>query len=149
MRRPAAPLGVANARGQAIMAGLSSRSFDALLIAGDRDLIDHLPLLVDALPRRALRLGERGPELFPVLTSDYEGAGHLAGRRLRGLGHGRVAVVASPAHTVRIAGFRRAFAADGLAVPDTAVLLAPEPTPEGGFAAAPTAQESSPPRPRC
>ncbi|MFJ1588133.1 hypothetical protein ACIOC1_33025 [Streptomyces sp. NPDC088197] len=89
------------------------------------------------------------PELFPVVTIDYEGAGHLAGRHPRGLGHERVAVVATPAHTVRIAGFRRAFAAAGLAVPDTAVLLAPEPTPEGGFAAAPTAQESSPPRPRC
>ncbi|MET9221832.1 substrate-binding domain-containing protein [Streptomyces sp. NPDC003300] len=126
------------------MAGLSSRSVDALLIAGDRDLIDHLPLLADALPRRALRLGERGPELFPVLTSDCEGAGHLAGRRLRGLGHERVAAVASPAHTVRIAGFRRAFAAAGLAVPDTAVLLAPEPTPEGGFAAATAALTADP-----
>ncbi|MFF7198771.1 hypothetical protein ACFZAM_34325 [Streptomyces sp. NPDC008079] len=131
------------------MAGLSGRSFDALLIAGDRDLIDHLPLLADArFPVVLCAWENAAPELFFVLTIDYEGAGHLAGRRLRGLGHERVAVVASPAHTVQVAGFRRAFAAAGLAVPDTAVLLAPEPTPEGGFAAATTAQESSP-RPRC
>ncbi|MFF7158425.1 substrate-binding domain-containing protein [Streptomyces sp. NPDC008139] len=93
---------------------------------------------------RSARGRTRPPELFPVVTIDYEGAGHLAGRHLRGLGHERVAVVAGPAHTVRVTGFGRAFAADGLAVPDTAVFLGPEPTPEGGFAAATAALTADP-----
>nr|WP_037606132.1 LacI family DNA-binding transcriptional regulator [Streptacidiphilus rugosus] len=127
------------------LAGLSSRNVDALLIAGDRDLIDHLPLLADArFPVVLCAWETEAPDRFPVVTIDYERAGYLAGRHLRSLGHERVAVLASPAHTVRIEGLRRAFAADGLAVPDSAVHLAPEPTPAGGFAAASAALSSRP-----
>ncbi|MEZ0069899.1 LacI family transcriptional regulator [Streptacidiphilus sp. MAP12-20] len=127
------------------LAGLSSRNVDALLIAGDRDLIDHLPLLADArFPVVLCAWETEAPDRFPVVTIDYELAGYLAGRHLRALGHERVAVLASPAHTVRVEGFRRAFAADGLAVPDRAVHLAPEPTPAGGFAAACAALSAAP-----
>ena len=95
---------------------------DALLIAGDRDLIDHLPLLADARFPVALCAWETdAPDAFPVVTVDYEQAGYLAGRHLRELGHERVAVLASPAHTRRLDGFRRAFARDGLTVPDSVV----------------------------
>ena len=127
------------------LAGLSSRSVDALLIAGDRDLIDHLPLLADArFPVVLCAWETEAPDRFPVVTIDYERAGYLAGRHLRELGHERVAVLASPTHTVRVQGFRRAFAADGLTVPDSAVFLAPEPSPEGGFAAASAALATDP-----
>ncbi|MER7757015.1 LacI family DNA-binding transcriptional regulator [Kitasatospora sp. NPDC097643] len=119
------------------LASLTSRAVDALLIAGDRDLIDHLPLLADARFPVALCAWESdAPDAFPVVTIDYEHAGFLAGRHLRELGHERVAVLASPAHAPRLAGFRRAFAADGLTVPNSAVHLATEPTAAGGFAAA-------------
>ncbi|MCX4751591.1 LacI family transcriptional regulator [Kitasatospora sp. NBC_01287] len=127
------------------LAGLSSRSVDALLIAGDRDLIDHLPLLADArFPVVLCAWETEAPDRFPVVTIDYERAGYLAGRHLRELGHQRVAVLASPAHTARVAGFRRAFAADGLPLPGHAVHLAAEPTPEGGFAAASAALAADP-----
>jgi LacI family transcriptional regulator len=132
-------------RARRYLAGLTSRSVDALLIAGDQDLIDHLPLLADArFPVVLCAWETEAPDRFPVVTIDYERAGYLAGRHLRELGHKRVAVLASPAHTVRIAGFRRAFAADGLTVPDTAVHLAPEPTPAGGFTAATAAFATDP-----
>ncbi|MEZ0093505.1 LacI family DNA-binding transcriptional regulator [Streptacidiphilus sp. EB129] len=127
------------------LAGLSSRSVDALLIAGDRDLIDHLPLLAGArFPVVLCAWETEAPDRYPVVTIDYERAGFLAGRHLRELGHRRVAVLASPAHTVRVQGFRRAFAADGLTVADDAVHIAPEPTPEGGFAAASAALAADP-----
>ncbi|SOB79545.1 LacI family DNA-binding transcriptional regulator [Streptomyces sp. 1331.2] len=127
------------------LAGLTSRSVDALLIAGDRDLIDHLPPLAEASFPVALCAWETDtPDRFPVITIDYERAGQLAGRHLRELGHERVAVLASPDHAPRVAGFRRAFAADGLTVPDTAVHLAPEPTPAGGYAAASAALAADP-----
>ncbi len=127
------------------LAGLSSRLVDALLIAGDRDLIDHLPLLADAKFPVVLCAWETdAPDRYPVVTIDYERAGYLAGRHLRELGHERVAVLTSPAHTVRLEGFRRAFAADGLTVPDRAVFHAPEPTPEGGFTAASSALAADP-----
>lgn len=127
------------------LAGLSSRSIDALLVAGDEDLIDHLPLLADArFPVLLCAWETRAPDRFPVVTVDYEQAGYLAGRHLRELGHRRVAVLASPAHAARVAGFRRAFAEDGLTVPDDAVHLAAEPTPEGGRAAAEAALAHDP-----
>lgn len=127
------------------LAGLSSRSVDALLIAGDRDLIDHLPLLADArFPVVLCAWETEVPDTFPVVTIDYEHAGFLAGRHLRDLGHERVAVLASPSHGVRVAGFRRAFAADALSVPDVPVFTAAEPTPEGGFAAARAAFAADP-----
>ncbi|MFF0477807.1 LacI family DNA-binding transcriptional regulator [Streptomyces sp. NPDC004284] len=127
------------------LAGLTSRSVDALLIAGDRDLIDHLPLLADARFPVALCAWETdAPADLPVVTIDYEHAGYLAGRHLRELGHERVAVLASPDHTPRVAGFRRAFADDGLTVPDSAVHLAAEPSAAGGFAAANAAFAADP-----
>ncbi|MFI9787281.1 LacI family DNA-binding transcriptional regulator [Kitasatospora sp. NPDC051984] len=127
------------------LANLTSRSVDALLIAGDRDLIDHLPLLGDArFPVVLCAWETEAPDRFPVVTIDYERAGHLAGRHLRELGHRNVAVLASPAHAVRIEGFRRAFEADGLTVPDSAVHYAPEPTPGGGFEAATAALTANP-----
>ncbi|MFE0459452.1 LacI family DNA-binding transcriptional regulator [Kitasatospora sp. NPDC058965] len=127
------------------LASLTSRSVDALLIAGDRDLIDHLPLLAEATFPVALCAWETdAPDRFPVVTIDYERAGYLAGRHLRELGHERVAVLASPDHTPRVAGFRRAFAADGLTVPEAAVHLAPEPTLAGGCTAATAALAADP-----
>ncbi|MFD0071119.1 LacI family DNA-binding transcriptional regulator [Streptomyces sp. NPDC127166] len=127
------------------LAGLTSRSVDALLIAGDRDLIDHLPLLADARFPVALCAWEtEAPVDLPVVTIDYEHAGFLAGRHLRELGHERVAVLTSPDHTPRVAGFRRAFAADGLTVPDSAVHVAAEPSAAGGFAAANAAFAADP-----
>lgn len=78
------------------LAGLSSRLVDALLIAGDRDLIDHLPLLADArFPVVLCAWETEAPDTHPVVTIDYERAGYLAGRHLRDLGHERVAVLAS------------------------------------------------------
>ncbi|QMU71432.1 LacI family DNA-binding transcriptional regulator [Streptacidiphilus sp. P02-A3a] len=128
------------------LAGLSSRSVDALLIAGDRDLIDHLPLLADArFPVVLCAWESEAPGDFPVVTIDYEQAGYLAGRHLRELGHERVAVVASlPAHTARLEGFRRAFARDGLSVPDASVFVPAEPTPAGGALAARAALAADP-----
>ncbi|MFD5463848.1 LacI family DNA-binding transcriptional regulator [Kitasatospora sp. NPDC127059] len=127
------------------LAGLTSRSVDALLIAGDQDLLGHLPLLSDArFPVVLCAWETEAPDRFPVVTIDYERAGYLAGRHLRELGHQRVAVLASPAHTARVAGFRRAFAADGLTVPDDAVRYAAAPTPAGGFAAAEAALAADP-----
>ncbi|TWF91557.1 LacI family DNA-binding transcriptional regulator [Kitasatospora viridis] len=127
------------------LASLTSRSVDALLIAGDNDLIDHLPLLAEARFPVALCAWESEvPDSFPVVTIDYEQAGYLAGRHLRELGHERVAVLASPAHGTRIRGFRRAFAADGLAVPDSAVHYAPEPSQPGGHVAATAALTADP-----
>ncbi|MCC9306026.1 LacI family transcriptional regulator [Kitasatospora sp. RB6PN24] len=127
------------------LAGLTSRSVDALLVAGDRDLIDHLPLLTAASFPVALCAWETdAPDRFPVVTIDYERAGYLAGRHLRELGHEHVAVLASPDHTPRVAGFRRAFAADGLTLPDAAVHLAAEPTLAGGFAATAAALLAAP-----
>jgi LacI family transcriptional regulator len=119
---------------------------DALLIAGDQDLIDHLPLLADArFPVVLCAWETEAPDTFPVVTIDYERAGYLAGRHLRELGHERVAVLASlPAHAGRVRGFRRAFADDGLTVPDSAVFAAPEPSPEGGFAAGSAALAADP-----
>ncbi|CAM5299844.1 HTH-type transcriptional regulator DegA [Streptomyces tanashiensis] len=127
------------------LAGLTSRSVDALLIAGDQDLSDHLPLLSEARFPVALCAWEAdAPEQFPMVTVDYEDGGHLAGRHLRDLGHEHVAILASPAHTRRVEGFRRAFAETGRPLPDNAVHLAHEPTYHGGFDAAGTALAATP-----
>ncbi|MFI5530099.1 LacI family DNA-binding transcriptional regulator [Kitasatospora sp. NPDC051853] len=127
------------------LASLTSRSVDALLIAGDRDLMAHLPLLAEARFPVALCAWETAvPDDFPVVTVDYEHAGYLAGRHLRELGHERVAVLESPDHGSRLAGFRRAFAADGLTVPDHLVHRAAEPTVAGGVEAARAAFAADP-----
>ncbi|WP_460366785.1 LacI family DNA-binding transcriptional regulator [Actinocorallia lasiicapitis] len=120
------------------MAGLSSRNVDGLLIAGDLDLVDHLPVVADAKFPIALCAWESEvPDSLPVVSIDYEQAGYLAGRHLRELGHERVGVLASlPAHDKRLAGFRRAFAADGRTVHDAWVFSDHEPTALGGFQAA-------------
>ena len=128
------------------LASLSSRNVDALLIAGDKDLIGHLPLLAQARFPVALCAWEtEAPDTLPVVTIDYEHAGYLAGRHLRDLGHERVAVVADlPAHSRRLDGLRRAFAADGLSVGDEAVFTSSQSSPEGGFAAAAAALDADP-----
>ncbi|MFG3343923.1 LacI family DNA-binding transcriptional regulator [Streptomyces sp. NPDC048018] len=127
------------------LAGLTSRSVDALLIAGDQGLTGHLPLLAGArFPVVLCAWESELPTGFPVVTIDYEHGGHLAGRHLRALGHERVAVLASPAHGARVAGFRRAFAEDGITVADAAVRLAPEPTFRSGFTAATEALRTAP-----
>jgi LacI family transcriptional regulator len=127
------------------LAGLTSRSVDGLLIAGDRDLIDHLPLLADARFPVALCAWETdAPDTLPVITIDYEHAGFLAGRHLRELGHEHVAVLTSPTHFRRLEGFRRAFARDGMTVPDTAVHSIPEPTLDAAFAATSAALATDP-----
>lgn len=127
------------------LASLTSRSVDALLIAGDQDLIDHLPLLADArFPVVLCAWETEVPDRFPMVTIDYENSGYLAGRHLRELGHERVAVLASPAHSVRVAGFRRAFADDGLTVQDSAIHMAQEPSFRGGVAAAHAALTAAP-----
>lgn len=121
------------------LAGLTSRLVDALLIAGDQDLIDHLPLLTDARFPVALCAWEtEAPDTLPVVTIDYEQAGHLAGEHLRSLGHTRVAVLASlPAHARRLDGFRRAL-------PGAQVFASPSPTADGGFTAANAALAADP-----
>lgn len=127
------------------LAGLSSRNVDALLIAGDADLIAHLPLLADArFPVVLCAWETEAPAGYPVVTIDYAEAGFLAGRHLRELGHEHVAVLAGRTHAVRIDGFRRAFAADGIVVGEDAVHYASEATPFGGFAAASAALAADP-----
>ncbi|MFE2012213.1 LacI family DNA-binding transcriptional regulator [Streptomyces sp. NPDC059491] len=119
------------------LAGLTSRSVDALLIAGDRDLLDHLPLLADARFPVALCAWETdAPERFPVVTVDYERGGRLAGRHLRELGHEQVVVLAGPTHARRVEGFRTAFAETGGTLPDGAVHLVHDPSFRGAFGAA-------------
>ncbi|MDH2394123.1 LacI family DNA-binding transcriptional regulator [Streptomyces sp. HNM0663] len=127
------------------LAGLTSRSVDALLIAGDEGLTDHLSLLSRTrFPVVLCAWETRAPARFPVVTIDYEHGGYLAGRHLRSLGHEQVTVLASPAHGPRVSGFRRAFAEDGLDVPDSAVYLAPEPSFRGGMSAAEEAMRAHP-----
>jgi LacI family transcriptional regulator len=79
-----------------------------------------------------------------VITIDYERAGYLAGRHLRELGHERVAVLASPNHAARVDGLRRAFAEDGLTVPDKLIIISPDPSAESGFVGANKAFEIAP-----
>ena len=128
------------------LASLSSRSIDALLIAGDIDLAGHLPLLAQARFPVALCAWETDPpDTLPVVTIDYEQAGFLAGRHLRELGHEDVAVLAPlPSHAPRLAGLRRAFRLDGLDVPDEAVFAPPGSSTASGFAAAEVALVARP-----
>jgi LacI family transcriptional regulator len=126
-------------RARKYLATLSSRAVDALLIAGDRDLIDHLPLLRDAKFPVALCAWETDiPDTLPVVTIDYEHAGFLAGKHLRELGHRRAAVITElPSHVKRAAGFWRGFAgpASGAAA-EGPVADVVDSSPEGGFEAA-------------
>ncbi|MCL8017228.1 LacI family DNA-binding transcriptional regulator [Streptomyces sp. AS02] len=102
------------------LSSLSSRSVDALLVAGDFDLGEHADVLrAKGVPVALCAWEIDPPPSLPVVTIDYEEAGFLAGRHLRELGHERVAVFADlPAHRVRLDGMRRAFALDGLSVPE-------------------------------
>ncbi|CAL9624872.1 LacI family DNA-binding transcriptional regulator [Streptomyces sp. enrichment culture] len=127
------------------LASLTSRSVDALLIAGDHGLTAHLPLLAGArFPVVLCAWESEAPDRFPVVTIDYAHGGYLAGRHLRELGHERVAILASPAHRMRVEGFRKAFAEDGVPLADSAVHMAPEPTFGGGTAAAQAALREDP-----
>ena len=83
--------------------------------------------------------------MLPVVSIDYEQAGFLAGRHLRDLGHRNVAVIADlPPHGLRVAGLRRAFAADGLTIDDTKVFTRTSDDAVGGYAAACAALEADP-----
>ncbi|MGW4851787.1 LacI family DNA-binding transcriptional regulator [Streptomyces sp. NPDC004288] len=119
------------------LAGLTSRSVDALLVAGDQDLLDHLPLLADARFPVALCAWETdAPPRFPMVTVDYEKGGLLAGRHLRDLGHEHVVVLASPAHARRVEGFKRAFTERGREVREDRVHFVHEPSFRAAFDAA-------------
>ena len=120
------------------LAGLSSRSVDALLIAGDFDLGPHEAGLAPVDIPVALCAWEIDPpRSLPVVTVDFEEAGYLAGRHLRELGHERVAIIAHlPAHRVRVDGMRRAFSEDGLSVPDDRLIAIHGASPEAGYDAA-------------
>lgn len=117
---------------------LSSRSVDALLVAGDFDLSGHLSMLGDSSLPVALCAWEIDPpDTLPVVTIDYEKAGYLAGRHLRDLGHRHLASVADlPAHRIRVSGAHRAFAEDGITVSGDLVFAAPWATPKSGYEAA-------------
>ncbi|TKA08684.1 LacI family DNA-binding transcriptional regulator [Actinacidiphila oryziradicis] len=120
------------------LATLSNRSVDALLVAGDFDLSEHVPLLGEyGLPVALCAWEIDPPDTLPVVTIDYEKAGYLAGRHLRELGHQRLVSIAElPAHRVRVGGAHRAFAEDGIVVTDDSVFAIPDSTPESGYEAA-------------
>lgn len=120
------------------LTSLSRRSLDALLVAGDRDLGEHVPLLEQLGLPVVLCAWENGrrPNL-PVVTVDFEKTGYLAGRHLAGLGHRRPVVIAElPAHATRVEGMRRAFAEVGVTIRDEAVLNVTRGTTEEGYTAA-------------
>jgi LacI family transcriptional regulator len=125
-------------RGRRQLADLAGRSIDGMLIAGDGFLDEHLSLLEEARFPVALCAWENEfPDTLPVVTVDWNHAGYLAGKHLRELGHSRIAIVADlPGHLPRIEGLRRAFARDGLTVPDEAVFRAAASTFGGAFDAA-------------
>ncbi|WP_371572479.1 LacI family DNA-binding transcriptional regulator [Streptomyces sp. NBC_01314] len=120
------------------LASLSSRSVDALLVAGDFDLSDGVPPLDDyGLPVVLCAWEIDPPDTLPVVTVDYEQAGYLAGRHLRELGHRRLMVIADlPAHRIRVSGALRAFAEDSLDVREDSVFTALGATSESGYEAA-------------
>ncbi|MCH5676613.1 LacI family DNA-binding transcriptional regulator [Streptomyces gilvus] len=120
------------------LAAVSSRSVDAVLVAGDRDLGEHVSQLEKLGVPVALCAWETNPPgTLPVVTVDYERVGHLAGRHLRDLGHRRAAVIAQlPSHQFRVAGLRRAFAEGGVDVPEGGLYTVSEPTAEAGYDAA-------------
>jgi DNA-binding LacI/PurR family transcriptional regulator len=115
---------------------LTARSVDALLVAGDKGVAQQLEMLAAASFPVALFAWELDPPAtLPVVSIDYEHAGYLAGRHLRELGHEDVAVIADlPSHAPRIAGLRRAFAADGLKIDDRLVFTPSTDDAAGGFA---------------
>ncbi|WP_228561632.1 LacI family DNA-binding transcriptional regulator [Catenulispora rubra] len=132
-------------RARELLTSLAGRSVDALLIAGDHDLEDHLALLADARFPVALCAWENDiPHTLPVVTIDYDNGGFLAGRHLRELGHERIAVVAEmPHHAPRVEGARRAFARDGLTIPDEAIFVSDPSRPEHEFEVAEQVFDSS------
>ncbi|MFF9042083.1 LacI family DNA-binding transcriptional regulator [Streptomyces sp. NPDC014892] len=125
---------------------LAARSVDALLVAGDKGVIQQLPMLTEAAFPVALFAWEGDPPTtLPVVSIDYEHAGFLAGRHLRELGHQTVAVIADlPSHAPRVRGLRRAFADDGLTIDDRKVFPCTRDDAVGGFAAARAALEADP-----
>ncbi|WP_194904306.1 LacI family DNA-binding transcriptional regulator [Catenulispora rubra] len=125
---------------------LTRRSVDALLVAGDAGVIEQLPTLATApFPVVLFAWEVDPPDTLPVVSIDYEHAGFLAGRHLRELGHEKVVVVAVlPAHTRRIDGLRRAFAADGLTIGDDMIFARTTDDPAGGFAGADAALAAHP-----
>lgn len=139
-----------NDRARRHLTTLSSRSVDALLVAGDCDLNEHLPPLEQLGVPVALCAWETDPpSTLPVVTIDYEKAGYLAGRHLTKLGHRRPVVIADTSrHHVRVAGLRRAFAEAGITLPGEVVFPVQEATTESGYAAAVRAL-AAPDRPTC
>ncbi|AUG81770.1 Transcriptional regulator, LacI family protein [Kitasatospora sp. MMS16-BH015] len=131
---------------RAHLENLAARSVDALLVAGDSGVEQQLPMLTAAAFPVALFAWEgEPPTTLPVVSIDYEHAGFLAGRHLRELGHRDVAVIADlPAHTLRVAGLRRAFAADGLTIDDRMVFTRTSDDAAGGYAAACAALAADP-----
>lgn len=125
---------------------LKARSVDALLVACDAGVAQELAMLAEvSFPVALLAWELDPPDTLPVVSIDYEHAGFLAGRHLRGLGHERVAVVADwPAHAPRVAGLRRAFAADGLKIDDGMVFTASSDDAAGGYAGAVSALAADP-----
>lgn len=116
---------------------LTARSVDALLVAGDIGVEQQVALLTEAsFPVALFAWESEPPHTLPVVSIDFENAGFLAGRHLRELGHEDVVVVTkAPSHAPRVAGFRRAFAADGLNVDDSRVIALPADDAVSGFAA--------------
>lgn len=125
---------------------LAARSVDALLVAGDKGVGQQWPMLTQVSFPVALFAWEGDPPAeLPVVSIDYEHAGFLAGRHLRELGHRNVAVIADlPPHGLRVAGLRRAFAADGLTIDDSKVFARTSDDAAGGYAAACAALEADP-----
>ncbi|WP_035849873.1 LacI family DNA-binding transcriptional regulator [Kitasatospora azatica] len=131
---------------RAHLENLTARSVDALLVAGDKGVEQQLPMLTAASFPVALFAWESDPPTtLPVVSIDYEHAGFLAGRHLRELGHRNVAVIADlPSHALRVAGLRRAFAADGLTIDDRKVFTRTSDDAAGGYDAARTALDADP-----
>ncbi|OLE28117.1 MAG: LacI family transcriptional regulator [Catenulispora sp. 13_1_20CM_3_70_7] len=131
---------------RAHLENLAARSVDAMLVAGDAGVGPNLPMLAGAAFPVALFAWEGDPPaMLPVVSIDYEHAGFLAGRHLRDLGHRNVAVIADlPQHALRVAGLRRAFAADGLSLDDAKVFARTSDDAAGGYAAARAALAADP-----
>lgn len=131
---------------RAHLENLAARSVDALLVACDNGVAQQIPMLVEAAFPVALFAWEGDPPTtLPVVSIDYEHAGFLAGRYLRDLGHRNVAVIADlPAHSPRVAGLRRAFTDDGLAIDDSKVFACTRDDAVGGFDMGRAALEADP-----